>query len=145
MARFSRTRETTLRARSLSQNMTVAEWKLWYVLRGAGMGVSFRRQHPIGPYFVDFYCAPLKLAIELDGGQHAAQGAKDAARTRYLNAMGVEVLRFWNIEVAENLDGVCRGIAAAIAKRDFLKAEPHPLLTSPLQGEECIEPFEGEE
>src|SRR5947207_546713 len=102
MSRFSRTPQKTERARSLRQTMTNAEWKLWYVLRGAAMGVSFRRQHPIGPYFVDFYCAPLKLAIELDGGQHHAQAAKDEVRTRYLNAMGVEVLRFWNIEVTEN-------------------------------------------
>jgi very-short-patch-repair endonuclease len=136
MTRFSRTREKTARARNLRQNMTTAESKLWYVLRGAAMGESFRRQHPIGPYFIDFYCAPLKLAIELDGGQHANQQVTDEIRTRCLNAMGIEVLRFWNIEVTENLDGVCRDIAAAIAQRKFLKAELDPLLTSPLQGEE---------
>jgi very-short-patch-repair endonuclease len=136
MSRFSRTPKKTVRARSLRQNMTKAEWRLWYVLRGSAMGASFRRQHPLGPYFVDFYCAPLRLAIELDGGQHAAQVAKDGARTQYLNRMGIKVLRFWNIEVIDNLDGVCREIAAAIAKRNFERSEQDPLLASPFQGEE---------
>jgi very-short-patch-repair endonuclease len=135
MQRFSRTKETTKRARELRRNMTKAEWRLWYFLRGAGMGVSFRRQHPIGPYFADFYCAPLKLVLEVDGGQHADQAEYDATRTSYFKRNGVEVIRFWNNDVLENMDGVCREIADAIRKRRFeLSADPLP--ASPFQGEE---------
>jgi len=134
MARFSRNRETTKRARSLRQNMTQAEWKLWYVLRSEGLGVSFRRQHPIGPYFADFYCAPLKLAIEVDGGQHTE--ANDAKRTAYFADQGIQIERFWNNDVIENLDGVCMTITAAIAKRRFEASALDPLPTSPFQGEE---------
>jgi very-short-patch-repair endonuclease len=136
MSRFSRTPEKTARARSLRRAMTKAEWRLWYYMRGAGLGVSFRRQHPIGPYFADFYCAPLKLVIELDGGQHAQREDYDAARTAYLNRSGIQVLRFWNNDVMENLDGVCREIADAIRRKQFEMLAPDPLPTSPLQGEE---------
>ena len=57
----------------------------------------FRRQAPIGPYTVDFACVAAGLVIEVDGGQHAAQREKDAARTAYLEARGYRVIRFWNI------------------------------------------------
>jgi len=134
MPRFSRTKETTRRARELRQKMTKAEQRLWYVLRSEGMGVSFRRQHPIGRYFADFYCAPLKLVIEVDGGQHADRIDHDASRTMYLSKNGIDVIRFWNIEVNDNLDGVCREIADAIRKRRFELENPLP--TSPFQGEE---------
>jgi very-short-patch-repair endonuclease len=115
--------------------MTKAEWRLWYYLRGAGLGLSFRRQHPIGPYFADFYCASLKLVIELDGSQHAERENHDAARTAYLNQAGIAVLRFWNNDVMDNLDGVCREIADAIRKREFEMTVHDPLPASPLQGE----------
>jgi very-short-patch-repair endonuclease len=72
--------------------------------------IHFRRQHAIGPYIVDF-CAPRqKLIIELDGGQHLEQQEYDAERTIYLEAKGYKVLRFWNNEVIENLDGVLQVI-----------------------------------
>jgi very-short-patch-repair endonuclease len=118
--------------------MTNAEWRLWGVLRGGQMGASFRRQHPIGPYFVDFYCAPLKLAIELDGGQHAERQGYDNARSAFLGTQGIKVVRYWNNEVMENLDGVCVDLSAAIQGRkfDFKNYRADPLPTSPLQGEE---------
>ena len=119
MSRFSRSTEKTDRARELRRTMTRAEWKLWGVLRGGALGASFRRQHPIGPYFADFYCAPLKLVVELDGSQHADRIAYDANRTTFLNAQGMMVLRFWNGEVMENIDGVAQVIMEAIRKREF--------------------------
>ncbi len=138
MTRFSRTQEKTDRARRLRRDMTNAEWRLWGVLRGSQRGASFRRQHPIGPYFVDFYCAPLKLAIELDGGQHAERQGYDDARTTFLATQGIKVVRYWNNEVMENLDGVCVDLSAAIQGRKFEFATngADPLPASPLQGEE---------
>jgi very-short-patch-repair endonuclease len=72
------------------------------------MGLKFRRQHPVGPYIIDFYCAELRLAIELDGGQHfTVEGlAYDRRRTGYLAARGVRVFRFTNSELIENTEGV---------------------------------------
>jgi len=79
-------------------------------------GYSFRRQHPIGPYILDFYCPAAKLAVELDGDQHAtASGrAHDAVRTRFLGTKGVRVLRFSNHELRESLEGVLEGIHRAL-------------------------------
>lgn len=79
-------------------------------------GFSFRRQHPVGPYILDFYCAAAKLAVELDGDQHGMTSARahDAARTAFLNRMGIRVLRIWNQELKENLDGVCESVYRAL-------------------------------
>jgi very-short-patch-repair endonuclease len=78
---------------------------------------SFRRQHPAGHYVLDFYCPSLRLAIELDGGQHAAgrNASRDTRRDRWLQDPGVTVLRFWNNDVTLNLSGVLETIAAKIA------------------------------
>ena len=113
MTRFDRTKIKTARARQLRRDAPRPEHKLWFHLRGGQMhGFSFRRQHPVGPYVLDFYCAAAKLAIELDGDQHAtAEGRKhDRIRTRFLAEKGIQVLRFWNHEVRDNLDGVLEGI-----------------------------------
>jgi very-short-patch-repair endonuclease len=114
LTRFNRTRLKTARARELRRNGTKPEARLWSTLRGAPLGVSFRRQHPVGPYVLDFYSPALKLAIELDGDQHLERQVFDARRTRYLNAKGILVIRFWNVEVNENFDGVCERIAEII-------------------------------
>ena len=114
MTRFDRTRSKTERARELRRNGTKPEAKLWQVLRGTPLGFSFRRQHPVGPYILDFYSPVLRLAIELDGDQHCEQRAYDERRTRFLNARGIRVFRFWNTEVNENLDGVCERISEVI-------------------------------
>lgn len=97
--------------------MTPAEWRLWAHLRGGALGASFRRQHPVGPYYVDFYCAPLKIAVELDGSQHVERAGYDAIRTKYLSKCGILVLRFWNNEVMENVESVCITIMDAIRAR----------------------------
>lgn len=82
-------------ARHLRRTMTHAEASLWHHLRNrALMGCKFRRQHPMGPYIVDFACLEKKLVVELDGSQH--NGAEDAFRTQNIEAMGYRVLRFWN-------------------------------------------------
>ena len=79
-----------------------AEQKLWARLRGRGLqGYKFRRQVPLGPFIVDFCCYDERLVIELDGGQR-----RDPARTLWLESRGFRVLRFWNSEVLENMDGV---------------------------------------
>ncbi len=105
------------RARQLRRASTEAEQRLWNRLRGGQLkGAKFRRQHPIGPYIADFFCLAAKLVIELDGGGHAAEEQRraDAARTAYLESCGYRVLRFWNNEVVENLDGVLERIAEDI-------------------------------
>ncbi|MEO1889054.1 MAG: DUF559 domain-containing protein, partial [Cycloclasticus sp.] len=74
------------------------------------LGYRFRRQHPIKNYIVDFVCLDSKLIIELDGGQHMDQHAYDQQRNQVLNQEGFEVLRFWNNEIIENLNGVLEDI-----------------------------------
>jgi very-short-patch-repair endonuclease len=104
-----------VRARDLRANATKPERKLWAALSGRQLGgFKFRRQHPIDRYFVDFACAERRLVVELDGGQHADQASYDEARTAVLEACGWRVLRIWNDEVIENLDGVVIAILAEL-------------------------------
>jgi very-short-patch-repair endonuclease len=70
------------------------------------LGHRFRRQHPVGNYVVDFVCMESRLAIEIDGGQHAETAGSDALRTHNLEAEGYRVLRFWNNDVMQNIEGV---------------------------------------
>jgi len=96
--------------------MTDAEWRLWYHLRAHRfLGRKFRRQVPMGPYTVDFLCEQVSLIVEVDGGQHSARVKKDAARSRWLEAQGYAVIRFWNNDVLANTEGVLAAIAAALA------------------------------
>jgi len=98
-------------AKQLHRNMSPAEAKLWAHLRAHRTAdVHFRNQHAIGSYVVDF-CAPRrKLIIELDGSQHLEQGEYDEERTKYLKSKGYKVLRFWNNQVMNDIDGVLRAI-----------------------------------
>ena len=103
-------------ARELRKNATEAEQILWRALRDRQLGgLKFRRQHPIGRLILDFYCPEKRLAVELDGGQHAAddQRAYDAERTAFLNDQGITVLRFWNHEVLNHLERVLQTILSA--------------------------------
>lgn len=94
-------------ARQLRRQITYEENLLWYQLRSRRFAAyKFRRQHPVGPYIVDFACCAARLVIELDGGQHGAQKSYDERRTQYLNEQGWRVRRFWNNELWENLEGV---------------------------------------
>jgi very-short-patch-repair endonuclease len=83
-------------------------------LRGRQLGVQVTRQYPIGNAIVDFACRQLRLAIELDGGQHADNPA-DEERTRIIDAYGYRVIRFWNIDVLQNTDGVIQRLIEEIA------------------------------
>jgi very-short-patch-repair endonuclease len=104
------------KARQLRKKLTPAERKLWAVLRNDQLGVSFRRQHAIGPYIADFCCIKKKLIIELDGSQHLEQTEYDNARTAFLAAQGYRVVRFWNNEVQSDLNGVIRRIQLELEK-----------------------------
>jgi BirA family biotin operon repressor/biotin-[acetyl-CoA-carboxylase] ligase len=102
-------------ARNLRNSQTEAEQRLWLHLRTRRFeGAKFTRQHPIGNFIADFACRSLRLAIELDGGQHS-ESLTDANRTRIIEAHGYRVIRFWNHEVLENIDGVLTVIAEEIA------------------------------
>jgi very-short-patch-repair endonuclease len=114
VSRFNRTRPKTERARDLRRDGTNVEMRLWQRLRNRQLGVDFRRQHPAGNFYLDFYAPALRLAVELDG-QHAEQPDADQRRTRWLEDRGVTVLRFWNSDVSQNLPGVLETIAAKIA------------------------------
>ena len=103
------------RARQLRKELTPAELKLWAYLRGNKLnGVSFRRQHAIGNYIVDFVSIKKKLIIELDGSQHIEQEEYDLARTTYLESLGYKVVRFWNDDVINNINSVIRAIGVTL-------------------------------
>ena len=109
-------------ARRLCRDSTSAETRLWNRLRSRAIdGHKFIRQQPIGRYVVDFVCRERRLAIELDGGQHA-DNPRDLIRDQWLREHNYRILRFWNNDVISNMDGVLETIAEA------LKAEtpPHP-------------------
>ena len=109
--------QTRKRARQLRRDGTDAERLFWSKVRDRQLhNAKFRRQHPIGPYVADFVCLRHRLVIELDGGQHNSDPTKEAERTRFIEAEGFRVLRFWNNEALENLDGVLEAIALALER-----------------------------
>ena len=111
--------------------MTDAEQRLWRALRRDQLdGLSFRRQHPLGPYIVDFYCAHLLLVVEVDGGQHAEQRKQaDERRTQWLAEKGVTVVRYWNNEVLSNLEGVLCDLLAHTERLSQAVTTPTPALS----------------
>lgn len=103
-----------MRARALRKAPTPAEARLWEALRNRKLGgFKFRRQHPIGRAIADFYCAEVRLVVEVDGGVHNVQREYDEARTEMLQSRGYTVIRFTNREVLENLDAVTAKILKA--------------------------------
>jgi very-short-patch-repair endonuclease len=111
-------------ARKLRKNLTDAEKYLWKRLRFKQLaGLKFRRQQPIGNYIVDFVCFERRIAIEIDGGQHAEdhKKSKDIKRDSWLRQQGFKVLRFWNNEALKNINGVLE-----VIMKEFLS---HPPLT----------------
>ena len=114
-------------ARKLRHTMTDAERKLWSRLRAHQLGAHFRRQAPLGPYVLDFVCFASRLVIEVDGGQHA-DSESDQVRDAWLQGQGFRVLRFWNNEVLQNIDGVLETIMVELNKAP----PPQP---SPVKGE----------
>jgi very-short-patch-repair endonuclease len=98
---------------ALRKNMTDAEWRLWSVLRNKQLkGCSFHRQKIICNYIVDFYCPQYRVVIEVDGGQHYSQPNLDEDKKRddYLEGHGFKVLRFTNLDILQNIDGVAERI-----------------------------------
>jgi len=114
--------------------MTDAEQLVWYCLRRRQLGgFRFRRQHPIERFVLDFYCSEVRLAIELDGGQHNEPDARvrDKERTFFLSAYEIEVLRFWNNEVLTDLEAVLQRIYGALLERAVRHAPSRPHLPPP--------------
>jgi len=102
-------------AKTLRTKQTDAEQRLWYHLRAHRfMDLKFKRQKPLGCYIVDFVCVERRLIVEIDGGQHAEQVEYDQRRDVWLRNQGYTVLRFWNNEVLQQLEGVLEQIRLAI-------------------------------
>ncbi|MHB1274102.1 MAG: endonuclease domain-containing protein [Rhodanobacter sp.] len=109
----------------MRQSGTDAERKLWYQLRAGRLnGMKFRRQHPIPPYIVDFYCEARKLVVELDGSQHNVEA--DRERTRFLERQGLKILRYWDNEVLQQMEAVLEAIVN-IADSRTLTPAPLPV------------------
>ena len=105
------------RARELRQTCSGFEKTLWRHLRNAALeGHKFRRQHPVGPYFLDFACVEQRLAVELDGAGHLTDQAYDRARDDWLRAHGWRVLRFTNDQLVSGLRLVLETIASALRR-----------------------------
>jgi very-short-patch-repair endonuclease len=111
-------RSTWIRADELRIDQTLSEKLLWRRIRASQLGVRFRRQHPIGPYIVDFCCPKENLIIEIDGNSHweASAGEHDAQRSEYLRTNGWRIIRYTNREVQENIDSVVQDILIQIRK-----------------------------
>jgi len=102
------------RARQLRREQTPAEALLWEHLRNRRLkGLKFRRQHPVGRFVADFYCAQHRLIVELDGAVHRMQGEYDALRTEELERDGYRVIRFTDNQVERDLEWVLERIAEA--------------------------------
>jgi very-short-patch-repair endonuclease len=116
-------------AKQLRSTMTDAERVLWRQLRAHRLyGAKFRRQQPVGPYIVDFFCAEKKLVIEIDGGQHL-NSETDEQRDAWLRSQGYAIMRFWNSEVLNQTPAVLESVLMKLGSL-------HPLPTpSPLKGE----------
>jgi very-short-patch-repair endonuclease len=105
--------------KSLRTNMTQPENMFWQAVRSRNLGVKFRRQHSIGAYVVDFYCAECGLVIEIDGDSHfSAEGMKyDEERSNYLRAARLEIVRYSNIEVMQQLNAVIDDLLQRVSER----------------------------
>ncbi len=103
-------------ARQLRRGMTEAEARLWSGLRGWKIA-KFRRQHPLGRFILDFYCAEARLCVEVDGAVHDEQQERDAERTTHLQQLGIRVVRFRNGQVLADTPAVLRRIERILRAR----------------------------
>jgi very-short-patch-repair endonuclease len=101
-------------AREQRREPTPGEEILWHALRDQKLGVKFRRQHPMKSFVLDFYCAELRLSIELDGASHEGREDYDAWRDEVLQSWGISVLRFREAQVREDLSAVLKEIRAVV-------------------------------
>jgi very-short-patch-repair endonuclease len=117
-------------AKAMRSEMTEAELKLWNALRASRlMGLKFRRQVPIGSYIVDFACPSKRIIVEADGSQHADNMDYDAKRTGFLEQSGWTVLRFFNHDIMNDIDGVCQHILTVSGLAAPQTAMPTPFAT----------------
>jgi very-short-patch-repair endonuclease len=111
----------TERRKELRKNSTSQELLLWQQVRNRKVGVRFYRQHSIGPYITDFYCAEKRLVIEIDGNQHLGNKEYDKERTIYLENLNYTVLRFWNSDIDKNIIEVVERIKKVITRQSGQK------------------------
>jgi very-short-patch-repair endonuclease len=129
--------ETLLTTRRLRDTGTDAERKLWCHLRAGRLdGLRFRRQHPLPPYVVDFYCHACRLVIELDGSQHTSDG--DAIRTQALNRQGLLIVRFWDNQVLLETEAVLEAILTLARNRTLPQPLPRRERGSHTFGDACL-------
>lgn len=113
--------------RRLRNTMTDAELRIWQCLRRRQMdGFKFRRQHPFDDYVLDFVCLEAMLVIEVDGGQHGDNAARDMIRTAALEKAGFKVIRFWNNEVLHGIEVVKESIWEALHTPTPSPSRPSP-------------------
>jgi very-short-patch-repair endonuclease len=118
-------RQISPHASRLRKEQTDVERALWLKVRDRRLdGFKFRRQATVGPYVADFLCVEAMLIVELDGGQHNEE--TDARRTAFLKESGYRVLRFWNSDVADNMDGVLMTVLEALHQRSKTLTQPSP-------------------
>ncbi|PIU01935.1 endonuclease [bacterium (Candidatus Torokbacteria) CG09_land_8_20_14_0_10_42_11] len=125
-------------ARKNRQEPTQAEKKMWFAIFGKNQfqGYKFLRQKPIDQYIVDFYCAELMLAIEIDGDTHAGKEENDLSRTQILNQFGIKVIRYTDDEILNSIEGVYDDLAKKV---NLITHITHPF--PPLSGREPIPPL----
>jgi very-short-patch-repair endonuclease len=125
----------TKAARELRSRMTDAERKLWFALKDRRFAAfNFRRQVPVGPFIADFLCFELRLIVEVDGGQHA-DSVRDVERDDWLARNEFRVVRFWNNDVLQNLEGVPTNLATELNKTPHPTSRLRSTPPSPARGE----------
>jgi len=105
------------KARENRKNPTPAEKKMWFEILGGKsfQNLKFTRQKPLLSYILDFYCAELKLVVEIDGNSHAERNTYDSVRTNALKQQGVTVVRYCNIDIMNNIEGVYENLSEKVA------------------------------
>ncbi|MFL6573801.1 MAG: endonuclease domain-containing protein [Burkholderiales bacterium] len=111
---FRYRRDLKARSRELRHDPTAAERRLWFDFLSAHP-IKFTRQKPLGHYIADFYCAAARLVVEVDGDSHFCGEQYDQRRTEMLDLQGIRVIRFTNLEVMQQFEGVCARIEEALA------------------------------
>src|ERR1700722_961039 len=125
----------TMAARELRSRMTDAERKLWFALKDRRFAAfKFRRQVPVGRYIADFLCFEPRLVVEVDGGQHA-ESVRDVERDDWFARSDFRVVRFWNNDVLQNLEGVLTSLAAELNKTPHPSSRLRSTPPSPARGE----------
>lgn len=118
-----------IRAKAMRRRMTPPEARFWNAVRAGRLrGLKWKRQHPVGPYILDFYCAAAALAVEIDGAGHddPEQMAHDRRRTAWLSTKGLRVIRIAAMDVRDELDGVLDYVIGVVRERRAATESPPP-------------------